>query len=104
MSKTKAQYYATLLSIAFNGLIPRLFFTSMCTLITVYLNLQTLQSDPNSIKWILSIVFTDVIAYGMGSMHGANEALRRAAERILMLSQAAEKSDKIGKEGDHREE
>ena len=90
-----------LYNIVLNAAIRRLFFTSLTALIVVWMNPSAFETHA---KWVLAIVFTDILAYTMGTIYGINELLKTIKDSLDNISGTPDESDKIGGEGDRHEE
>lgn len=86
------------LSRLINLVIKRFFFSVMLTLTVAVIMRESLQKDPNALKWLLISIWVDVFAYTVGLIRGYNTGVY---DVLVFLG---EKSDKIGgKENRHEE-
>lgn len=102
----KEQTQSTEWSIILNGVSKRFFFSSICMLVLAWFNLDSLREDPRSTKWLLTLIFTDVFAYGLGIFYGTRETIRHVAEELqrFLGPEGGEKPGKIGGEDTQDEE
>jgi hypothetical protein len=84
---------------AIDHLAKRFGFTVAMTLLIVLLNKESLDKDPNSLKWLLVTVWVDVFAYLVGFLRGYAAGAKAVALRLLNVE-----DDIIGGKGDRHEE
>jgi uncharacterized membrane protein (DUF441 family) len=111
MSEEPKGYYRSLAVFTFDSSLRRFIFTLATTIVVVWFNIGGVKDNPANIKWIISIVLTDITAYAVGLFIGVNTGLAIAAKQVvemfgkdLLSDDSSEESDKIGGKDDHHEE
>ena len=69
----------------FNSALRRFVFTVAITVIVVMLNIGDIRA-PENVKWLFSLIFTDVIAYAIGMFVGIYTAFNYVFARAALLS------------------
>ena len=111
MSEDPKGYYRSLISFTFDSSLKRFLFTLATTIVVVWFNIGSIKDNPSNIKWIFSVVLTDITAYAIGLFIGVNTGIAIAAKQViemfgkdLISDDSSDESDKIGGKDDHHEE
>jgi hypothetical protein len=85
---------------AINSTISRFCFTTAVTLAVSFLMKDSLDKEPNALKWLLITIWVDVVAYFFGYMNGFKGGVFGLYDALMGSS----KNDIIGGKGDRHEE
>jgi hypothetical protein len=85
---------------AINSTIGRFLFTTAATLVASLIMRDSLQKDPNALKWLLITIWVDVTAYLFGYINGYKGGVFGLYDALMDSS----KNDIIGGKGDRHEE
>lgn len=85
---------------ALSSTVERFCFTTAVTLAATFLMKESLEKEPNALKWLLITIWVDVAAYFFGYMSGYKGGVFGLYDALVDSS----KNDIIGGKGDRHEE